>query len=224
MKVCTDACLFGAWIAERVSGYRSPISGCLDIGSGTGLLSLMFAQKNPTAIIDAVEIDKAAASQAKENFDASSWKKRLHIYDMSIQQFNLSTHQLYDLIISNPPFYQHNLKSSDAQRNLALHSMELSPEDLLHAADKHLKQDGTFAALMPYNLSEQFIHAAMQQSFWLQERVNVKQTPGHNYFRTMLLFGRNKTEPVNSTIAIMNEQNKYTPEFTALLKDYYLYL
>src|SRR5580765_5450578 len=96
MKVCTDACLFGAWVA-----HRSPLTvhRILDIGTGTGLLSLMLAQKINDTTIDAVEIDEAAATQAKENFEASPWKEMLHVYNKSIQRFGEATNKTYDLII-----------------------------------------------------------------------------------------------------------------------------
>jgi tRNA1Val (adenine37-N6)-methyltransferase len=103
----------------------------MDIGAGTGLLSLMYAQKNPGAIIDAVEIDEAASKQAKENFDASPWKDRLNNYNVSIQEFASTASKKYDLIFSNPPFYENALESVDEKRNLALHSSDLGFEDLL---------------------------------------------------------------------------------------------
>src|SRR4051812_5902465 len=143
MKVCTDACLFGAWISEEVKSKNSKVKSVLDIGTGTGLLSLMFAQKNLQSIIDAVEIDEAAAQQARENFEASPWKERLQIYSTSIKLF--ISEKKYDLIISNPPFFENDLKSDDSKRNLALHSSQLSLEELLDAITKHLKEDGLFA-------------------------------------------------------------------------------
>jgi tRNA1Val (adenine37-N6)-methyltransferase len=238
MKVCTDACLFGAWIVDKVASYQLPVAGCLDIGTGTGLLSLMFAQKNPHTIIDAVEIDEAAAQQAKENFEASPWKERLNIYNTSIQlfnpftiqQFNNSTNQpinhskKYDLIISNPPFFANDLKSDDTKRNLALHSVQLSLEELLNEVIKHLNDDGSFALLLPYYRTQQFINLAMQQSFHLAEKVLVKQASAHNFFRSILYFQRNETTAVQKKIIIKNKEGKYTNEFAELLKDYYLYL
>ncbi len=237
MKVCTDACLFGAWIANKASSFQSPVSSCLDIGTGTGLHSLMSAQMIP-AKINAVEIDKAAAQQPQENFEASPWKGRLNIYNTSIQQFsqssiqpiNQSTNQSfnhstkYDLIMSNPPFFENDLKSDNEKRNLALHSAELSLEELLDAINKHLKDEGSFAVLLPYHRTQQFINSAIQQSFHLTEKILVKQTPAHNYFRGMLWFTKESTSAKQSEIIIRNEEGKYTNEFVGLLKDYYLYL
>src|SRR6266542_1220956 len=238
MKVCTDACLFGSWVAHQIRNPKSEIRNALDMGTGTGLLSLMFAQKNPHAIIDAVEIDVAAAQQAKENFEASPWKDRLHVYHTSIQQFNPSTIQpfdqsttppfnqptKYDLILSNPPFFENDLKSDNARRNLALHSSELSLEELLNVVIKHLNDDGSFAVLLPYHRMQQFINLATQQSLHLSEKILVKQTTAHSYFRNILWFTKEPTSAQQSEIIIQNEEGKYTIEFVELLKDYYLYL
>src|ERR1044072_8473103 len=105
MKVCTDACLFGAWAASIIQNSKYKIQSIVDVGTGTGLLSLILAQKIDTAIFDAVEIDKAAAGQAKDNFQSSIWKERMCIHHSSIQQFASSPVCKYDCMISNPPFY-----------------------------------------------------------------------------------------------------------------------
>src|SRR4051794_14751191 len=198
MKVCTDACLFGAWVTEEVKSKNLKIRNVFDIGTGTGLLPLMFAQKNPSAIIDAVEIDEAASLQAKENFEASPWRESLHIYNTSIQYFH--TKKKYDLIISNPPFFENDLKSTDIKRNLALHSSELSWEELLDIIKKLLKEDGLFAVLLPYHRTEQFIKSATQQSFYLTQKILVNQTCKHHYFRSILLFAKKATGTTESEI------------------------
>jgi tRNA1Val (adenine37-N6)-methyltransferase len=224
MKVCTDACLFGAWAAEKVKSEKSKVKTFLDVGAGTGLLSLMLAQKNNDAIISAVEIDEQAAKQAQQNFEASPWKDRLNVYHTSIQLFNQSTLQLYDLIISNPPFFEKDLKSNDNKRNLALHSAELSFEELLQVITKHLKEDGVFAVLLPFYRTTYFEKLATVNNYTLHEKVLIKQTPKHDYFRSMLLFSKQAVTYAEKEVLIMNEQGSYTDEFIALLKDYYLYL
>jgi tRNA1Val (adenine37-N6)-methyltransferase len=235
MKVCTDACLFGSLLPTS-SGGGGTIKHVLDIGAGTGLLSLMYAQKNNDAVIDAVEIDETAAMQAKQNFEASPWKERLEVHNCSIQEFqfhqnqstdgliNLSTNQQYNLIISNPPFFDNDLKSNDNKRNLALHSAELSLELLVDNIKRLLKEDGSFAVLLPYHRSNYFEQLAIERNYFLLEKVLVKQTPRHSYFRSMLLFGRSKTIATQKEIIIRKDDGHYTAEFIELLKDYYLYL
>ena len=112
MKVCTDAGIFGAWVAN----CQLPVANCLDIGTGTGVLSLMFAQKNANAIIDAIEIEENAFDQAKENFLISKWSDRLNIFHTDAKDF--VSEKKYDLIISNPPFYENELQSTEKIRTL----------------------------------------------------------------------------------------------------------
>jgi len=221
MKVCTDACLFGAWGAEKVLSSKFKVLSCLDIGTGTGLLSSMLAQKNLNAIIDAVEIDKAAAEQAKENFNSSLWRERLNVYNESIQQFAKSINKKYDVIICNPPFYENDLKSENQKRNIALHSGALSLGELISIVDLLLKDDGNFFCLLPFHRTKYF-EALIEKKLSAREKVFIKQTPKHNYFRTMFWVGRNAMGVKQSEIIIMNEGNEYTKGFRELLGKYYL--
>jgi tRNA1Val (adenine37-N6)-methyltransferase len=220
MKVTTDACLFGSLIPTFSKGEG--VKNVLDIGTGTGLLSLMLAQKNNDCLIDAIEIDEQAATQAASNFQQSNWSERLKIFNFSAQQFQ--SNKKYDFIISNPPFFDNDLKSPDAKRNAALHSSELTLEELLNVIQHHLSDNGFFAILLPYHRSEYFENLAIKNDFFLQEQVLVKQTPKHNYFRSMLLFSKQKTSIQTKEIIIKNESNEYSNEFIELLKDYYLHL
>jgi tRNA1Val (adenine37-N6)-methyltransferase len=218
MKVCTDACLFGAMVAN----YKPQTSYCLDIGTGTGLLSLMFAQKNPETIIDAVELDTGAAEQAKENFTASPWKDRLNIFQADILTF--TTEKKYDLIISNPPFFENDLRSTDETKNKAKHDTSLSLAELLQAVEVLLAGEAVFSVLLPYQRVNDFIEEAAKLKLQLTRQVLVKQTAGHDYFRGILFFSRVKYQFTNSEIIIKNKEGNYSPEFVAALKDYYLYL
>jgi tRNA1Val (adenine37-N6)-methyltransferase len=223
MKVCTDACLFGAWVSEIANHQSLIVNKTLDIGAGTGLLSLMIAQKNKDAIIDAVEIDESAATQCLSNFQQSLWKERLHVHHSAIQQFNQINSRLYNFIFTNPPFFENDLKSENEKRNIALHNDALNLEELLFAIDDLLNEDGNFAVLLPFHRTDFFEKLASKKKYFLKEKVMVKQTPKHEYFRTILLFGKEETKKNISSIIIKNEENQYSPEFTALLESYYLH-
>ncbi len=218
MKVTTDACLFGALVAES----KLKISNCLDIGTGTGLLSLMLAQKNEMAKFDALEIDTAAATQAGENFSASSWVERITIFNEDILTFKPV--KKYDCIISNPPFFEDDLKSKDDAKNKAKHSNSLSLIQLLHVAETHLTADGFFAVLLPFHRVSYFIEEAAKISLHLSRQVLVKQTLKHKFFRGILYF-KKKEKKLNSRELIIKElDDNYTPGFVEALKDYYLFL
>ena len=150
MKVTTDGCLLGA------SAFHSSPQNILDIGSGTGLLSLMIAQRYPESYIDAVEIEKSAFHQAKQNIETSPWKNRINIIHSSIQNFSHSSENEYDLIICNPPFYSNQLKSKDPRQNIAWHATALSKEDLARISAKHLKEDGFAFYIFPAMESAEF--------------------------------------------------------------------
>ncbi|MGG9964497.1 tRNA1(Val) (adenine(37)-N6)-methyltransferase [Ferruginibacter sp. SUN106] len=222
MKVCTDACLFGAYIADELqTGVRSAVKNILDIGTGTGLLSLMLAQKTNVEI-DTVEIDTAAYLQAKENIEQSLWKEKVTIYNNNIRQFE--SHKKYDCIISNPPFFENDLISDDKKKNAAKHDSTLTLQELLTHTERLLSAEGFFALLLPYHRTNYFEEEAEKLNFSLAKKILVKQTTKHKYFRSILIFSRNKITTQTKAITIKNESGNYSEEFILLLKDYYLYL
>ncbi|NCU04609.1 MAG: methyltransferase [Chitinophagaceae bacterium] len=240
LKVSTDSCLFGAWIAEEVRSKKNEVRSMkydaaeelpltthhsaltvLDIGAGTGLLMLMLAQVCD-ALIDGVEIDEPSFEQAKENIETSPWKERLQLFHADVKQFSFT--KKYDLILSNPPFYEGDLKAAATNRNVAMHDAGLKLNELVAIVAANLTEDGCFAVLLPYTRSAYMIELAENVDLYLQKHVQVKQTVKHDYFRSMLLFARTKTKTVVEEIAVKDTNNQYTAAFVNLLKDYYLYL
>jgi tRNA1Val (adenine37-N6)-methyltransferase len=219
MKVCTDACLFGAYVADQVKTKAA--ANILDIGTGTGLLSLLLAQKIP-GMIDAVEIDKAAYTQAKENFEQSSWKERLSVFNTDVLKFESG--KKYDCIISNPPFFEKDLKSSNENKNAARHDTTLTLEQLITTVKKILNDDGSFAVLLPYHRVEECIALAEKAGLVLNKKILVRQTEKHDYFRGILFFSNQQLLFTEEEISIKTSNEKYSVRFAELLKDYYLYL
>ena len=221
MKVCTDACLFGAAVADKIYREQNKVSNLLDIGAGTGLLSLLVAQKT-TATIDSVEIDEAASQQARQNFDNAPWGERLNILNIDVMDY--ISEKKYDCIISNPPFYEGDLKSDNTKKNAAKHDTALTLEQLLGVIDQHLAPKGYFAILLPYQRVDYFITIAAAANYSLQEQLLIRHTESHQFFRGILFFSLAATKTITHQLSIKDHTGNYSPEFKHLLKDYYLQL
>ncbi len=196
-------------------------SSILDIGTGTGLLSLMVAQ-HTTGKIDAIEIDEAAFVQAKQNNDQSPWKERITILNEDAIAFHPG--KKYDFIISNPPFFEGDLKSGNQQKDAAKHDTKLTLAQLLQVINKHLSPTGIFAVLLPYHRLDYFIEIAQEAGHFLNQSFLVKHTEAHPFFRGILLFSRLQTPIEKQELAIKNKTGNYTPEFCELMQPYYLHL
>lgn len=221
MKATTDSCLFGAWVASDLQKNNSARK-LLDIGAGTGLLSLMIAQKNTKLYIDAIEIDNEAASQALENSSLSVWKERIKIINSDARDFKPKSK--YDIIISNPPFYENELPSENKQRNIAHHSEELSLDDLLKTISKTIYPTGSFYLLLPYKRNDQIENLLSRNQFCISQKVLIRQSVNHNFFRIFIKAGLQNVPIVEEEISIRDNNQQYTKEFTNLLKEYYLNL
>ena len=242
MKVCTDACLFGAWVAKQPS--LETAHSILDIGTGTGLLSLMLAQvtESSKASITAIEIESQAAAEASSNFNISKWSERLKLVNDSIQNFaansgkgefvskGLNNNFLFDIVISNPPFFEGDLKSPDANKNKAAHSTELPWSILVENVSSLLSDAGSFFVLVPTLRAYTMQKLAEVQQLQLVEEVLVYNDAKHLPFRSFLYFRKAKL-PIDKEISVLrnkivikNTDNTYSAEFTELLKDYYLHL
>jgi tRNA1Val (adenine37-N6)-methyltransferase len=219
MKVTTDACLFGAITATEFIDERH--SKLLDIGTGTGLLSLMIAQKNNRAQIDAVEIDEAAVIQAKSNTSSSAFGSCITVHNANIKHFE--NHLAYDFIFTNPPFFENDLKSPDDNRNNALHDSSLTLHHLVQQIDRLSKPETLFSILLPYHRTNSFIVLANENGWYCTKQFDVKQTEKHGYFRSILLFSRTNKATETNVIVIKQEGN-YSDSFKLLLEDYYLHL
>ena len=220
MKVCTDACILGAFTANKMNG--PVIKNTLDIGSGTGLLSLMLAQKINTTI-DSIEINQDAAKQAAENISGSPWSENIRVIHISLQDF--TPRKKYDLIICNPPFYENDLKSNDEIKNVAKHDTTLKLDELISFVKKYLDIEGNFFLLLPFHRTAYLDRAANDHGLFIHEKLLVKQSPTHNYFRSITMLSKNKPETVIiNELIVHDSERQYTPMFQALLKDYYFKL
>ena len=221
MKVTTDSCLFGAWVAKELQ--MRPGTGpeqLLDLGAGTGLLSLMIAQANPAFSIEGIEIDKECHDQAAKNAEASIWKNRINIIHGDATSYDYQ--KKYGVIVSNPPFYNNEWRSANERKNIAHHSGTLSLDDLCTVIKNNLSDSGVFYLLLPYKRKSEMEALLKKKNIAVTKTMYVRQTTKHSYFRIMVAgslhagFGALKNE-----IAIKDEAQQYTPEFIALMKDYY---
>ena len=223
MKVCTDACLFGAWSAADAQIQSA--KKILDIGSGTGLLSLMLAQQS-NAHITAIEIEDGAFEQTKTNFELSPWKNILDAIHCSIQDYaSKNKANLFDCIITNPPFYEGDLNSPDNAKNLAAHSTALPWDALAEAAASLLQENGAWYVLVPTLRAYTMQKFAMNYGLQLSQECFMYNDAKHLPIRAMLKFVKQKEATIQrNKIVIKNADQSYTNEFVNYLKDYYLHL
>lgn len=221
MKIGTDGILLGAW-AQAVQPER-----ILDIGTGTGLIALMLAQRFPHAIVDAVEIEPNAAEQAARNFSRSPWPERLHLHHLSIQSFASSRlhENVFSLIVSNPPWFVDSLKSSESRRNLARHTDSLSHDELLNSVRLLLRNSGRFGVVLPFADSASFIFSAHKRHLSCRRQCHVRSKPGLSPHRILLEFETAQAESsvIRQELIIENEQHHdYTETFRELTREFYL--
>jgi tRNA1Val (adenine37-N6)-methyltransferase len=220
MKVCTDACLFGSWITAAFKGADVDTAKVLDIGTGTGLLSLMLAQEL-RGEIDTVEIDPVAAEAAIRNILLSPWKDRITIHQGDVLQFEPSTG--YRLIVTNPPFYVNHLQASTVGKNLAKHENNLTLVQLFIYASSHLLPNGYFSLLLPVFRLEEALVLGNKLGLFIVRTALVQQTEQHTAFRVMLIFSTKQQQSISESITIRSGGH-YTPRFVDLLRPFYLYL
>jgi tRNA1Val (adenine37-N6)-methyltransferase len=215
MKVGTDGVLLGAW-TNPANAFN-----ILDIGTGTGLIALMLAQKS-RANIDAIEIDSDAYDQALENVRQSVWKERISVMHNSLQDFARSTDTKYDLVVTNPPFFTNSLKSAQEKRNLARHNDTLTTEDLLAGVDRLLKPLGSFCAILPYVESQLLIVDAALYNLYCMRKTNVLPLAHKKPTRVMMEFSRNRSKVTENELVIQHQSGEYTNDYKLLTNEFYL--
>jgi tRNA1Val (adenine37-N6)-methyltransferase len=217
MKVGTDGVLLGAWVnvngAERI----------LDVGTGSGLIAIMMAQRSE-AVIDAVEIDEKACRQAMENVANCPWEERINVYCDSFQHFAASTAFRYDLVVSNPPFFRDSLKSPIKARSHARHDEKLSYESLIFYTSQLLTVDGRLVLIIPANEVDHIKETAWFYSLFPSQRIMVRPVSDKGYSRCLVEFTRNREQKCREGELIIKQgsSNDYTAEYRKMTDAYYL--
>ncbi len=219
MKVCTDSCVFGATVP-----INNSIQSILDIGTGTGLLALMLAQRS-NAYIDAVELNEEAAQQATDNFFNSPWHERLILHAVSIQDYFKYTTKQYDLIVCNPPFFSASLKTGNTSKDMALHQSHLLIDELMQVVGFMLKQSGDAYLLISIYEENNFIQAAARVGLRVKRFQEMYDNEA-KLIRYVLHVRKDAAHMDRNTqnFIIRNSDNQYTPQFIEALKDFYLHL
>jgi len=218
MKVGTDGVLLGASV--DVSG----VATALDVGTGTGLIALMLAQRNPDLHIDAIDIDAQACRQARENIANSPWPDRVRVFENSLQEF-AGMGNKYDLIVCNPPFFINSKRSKDEKRRLARHADSLPPSELFEYSAAMLSDNGKMGVIFPFADKDILITSAVDNGLYPSEILYVSHNPGSRLVRVVITFTKNETITKEREIAVeTGVRHNYTKEFSELVRDFYLYV
>ncbi|MEI7830502.1 MAG: methyltransferase [Prolixibacteraceae bacterium] len=215
LKVGTDGVLLGAWC--NVADAQS----ILDVGTGTGLIALMLAQRTE-AEIAAVEIDEDSCLDAQQNFQNSPWSERIQLYSGDFNLFQTSHADSYDLVVSNPPFFRQSLKSAQSAVTVARHDVALSFVQLIAGSKKLLKASGRLAVIIPNEACDDFRETARLEGFYLCRKTTVIPKMGKSPKRLLLEFSVSQAYPEVGELVILEGKNKYSDEFVELTKEFYL--
>ena len=230
MKVGTDGVLLGAWcpVDSRASSSKSSKSfkgfKVLDVGTGSGLIALMLAQRIEGAQITAIDIDAGAVEQAKYNFGISPWSDRLECHQQALQE--LEGEGLYDLIVSNPPYFQDSLKNPDSQRAMARHTDTLSYEELLKHGARLLTKEGILALVLPIEAEQQIIALAQSLGLYPTHITHVYPKPGKAAKRLLIAFSSSplayRLSPIANSLTLESETAPRSEAYKELTKEFYL--
>jgi len=219
MKIGTDAVLLGAW-----ADVDSQPNSILDIGAGTGVLTLMLAQRSGAELIDALEIDDAAYEQCVGNFEASDWGDRLFCYHAALDEFTEEIEDQYDLIISNPPFYTDTFKTENEERNKARFEDAMPFTELLKSVSKLLSPTGQFNVVIPFSEESSFIELAAKEGLYPSRILHIRGQESSPVKRSLICFRFEKLTIETQELIIEITRHQYTKEYTNLTKDFYLKL
>lgn len=214
MKVGIDSVLLGAWAGIQEA------QTILDVGTGTGLIALMMAQRSD-AKITAVEIDDSACREAIMNIENSPWPDQIKVIHTTFQEFARSTDLRYDCIVSNPPYFENCSRPEERNRKNARHNDELPFTDLIEGSMKLLQANGHLSVILPVNISEKFVKIAGSLGLFLNRNTWIKHKPEKHYQRRLMEFSRNKTG-TDESILVIECQKEYTDDYKNLTREFYL--
>ena len=216
-KVGTDGVLLGAW-----TNLDNNPQDILDIGAGSGLIALMMAQRSSAENIDAIEINADAFEECVYNFEASPWNDRLFCYHGNVKILAQEPDLKYDLIVSNPPFFEKTQGSNLNGRDQARIQVSLSEEDLLESVQLLHNKNGEFATILPYQNHQKFIEKAQMKGLHLSRITHVKGQKQSTFKRSLMQFGYKRQAYVVNELVLETSRHHYTEDYKALVKDFYL--
>ncbi len=215
MKVGTDGVLLGAWV--NIGGAQT----ILDIGTGTGLIALMLAQRTPSNVcIDAIEVDAKACMDADENIRASPWTEKITLHQTAIQSYQ--PEKKYDLIISNPPYFINSFKPPDKSRHVARHTDTLTFEELIQASLRLLEPEGRLAVILPQTEGQLFLSLAQRKGLFCIRQWTFRSRIHKPIERLLLEFGRHPAKPEMGELLLYDQGEKWSEGYIALTKEFYL--
>lgn len=215
MKVGVDGVLLGAWTDVGKA------KNILDVGTGTGLIALMLAQRSG-AKTTAIEIEKKAADEATANVAASPWKERIHVQHISYQEFAAKNNEKFDLIVSNPPYFSNGYKAANNERTLARHNDKLSLTELITNATGMLDEDGRIALILPISELENVLKITAENGIYLQRFTEIKPKPVKSANRILVQFSRKNSIVQKSSLTIYGDDNSFAEAYRELTRDFYL--